>query len=158
MPLAYAILKNIFVNTSAKFFSETEQNQIVEAIKIAEQNTSGEIRVHLESICWGDSVERAKKVFTKLKMHETKEKNGILVYIATENHKIAVIGDAGIHNKLGKEYWDKIVQGMIAKFREGHPAQGLADAIIDCGHQLKHYFPYLSDDKNELNDSISFKS
>lgn len=157
MPLAYAIFKNIFVNTSSKFFSEQEQNQIVEAIKTVEKNTSGEIRVHLESICWGDSMERAKKVFKKLKMHETKEQNGILIYIATESHKIAVIGDGGIHKKLGKEYWDKIVQGIISKFKEGHPAQGLADAIIDCGEQLKHYFPYLSDDKNELHDSISFK-
>lgn len=157
MPLAYAIIKNIFVNTASKFFSEVEQTQIVDAIKVAEKNTSGEIRVHLESICWGDSMERAKKVFSKLKMQETKEQNGILIYIATESHKIAVIGDTGIHKKLGKEYWDKIVLGMVSKFKEGHQAQGLADAIIDCGEQLKHHFPYQSDDKNELNDTISFK-
>lgn len=157
MPLVYAALKNIFVNQAERFFDKTEQDLIVDAIKTAEKNTSGEIRVHLESICWGDSMERAKKVFTKLKMHETKEQNGILIYIATENRKMAVIGDAGIHKKLGAEYWNRIVQELVSKFKEGHHAQGLAAAIIDCGNQLKHYFPYSNDDKNELNDSISFK-
>lgn len=157
MPLVYAALKNIFVNQAERFFTKDEQNLIVDAIKTAEKNTSGEIRVHLESICWGDSMERAKKVFTKLKMHETKEQNGILIYIATENRKMAVIGDAGIHKKLGAEYWNRIVQELVSKFKEGHHAQGLAAAIIDCGNQLKHYFPYSNDDKNELNDSISFK-
>ena len=157
MPLVYAALKNIFVNQAELFFTKDEQNLIVDAIKTAEKNTSGEIRVHLESICWGDSMERAKKVFTKLKMHETKEQNGILIYIATENRKMAVIGDAGIHKKLGAEYWNRIVQELVSKFKEGHHAQGLAAAIIDCGNQLKHYFPYSNDDKNELNDSISFK-
>ncbi len=158
MPLAYAVIKNLFVNQAEKFFSDDEQKLVVEAIKTAEKNTSGEIRVHLESFCFGDAMVRAQKVFGKVGMQDTKEQNGILIFIATESHKIAVIGDTGIHKKLGKEYWDKIVQGMVAKFKEGKHAQGLADAIIDCGHQLKQYFPYSSDDKNELNDSISFKS
>lgn len=158
MPLAYAIIKNIFVNQAERFFTKDEQDLIVEAIKTAEKNTSGEIRVHLESFCWGDAMVSAQKVFNKLGMQQTKERNGILIFIATESHKIAVIGDSGIHKKLGKEYWDKIVQGMVSKFKEGKQAQGLADAIIDCGNQLKQYFPYASDDKNELNDSISFKS
>ena len=156
MPLAYAVIKNIFANTASRFFTEAEQAVIVDAIKTAEKNTSGEIRVHLESICWGDAMKRAQKVFTKLKMHETKEQNGILIYIATENRKMAVIGDAGIHAKLGAEYWDKIVQGLISKFKGGDKGVGLAEAIIDCGNQLKQHFPYASDDKNELNDSISF--
>jgi uncharacterized membrane protein len=156
MPLVYAIIKNIFVNTSEKFFSKEEQDLIVNAISKAEKNTSGEIRVHLESICWGDAIKRAQKVFNKIGMADTKEQNGILIYIATESHKIAVIGDSGIHKKLGKDYWDKIVERMIHCFKEGKHAQGLADAIIDCGDQLKQYFPYTSDDKNELNDSISF--
>lgn len=158
MPLLYAAIKNVFVNQAERFFTKEEQDLIVSAIKTAEKNTSGEIRVHLESICWGDAMERAQKVFGKLGMHATKEQNGILIYIATESHKIAVIGDAGIHKKLGKEYWDKIVNGLVSCFKEGKHAQGLADAIIDCGNQLKQFFPYTSDDKNELNDSISFKS
>jgi uncharacterized membrane protein len=156
MPLIFAALKNIFVNQAEKFFNKEEQELIVRAIQTAEKNTSGEIRIHLEAICWGEAMERAQKIFKKLNMHATKEQNGILIYIATESHKIAVIGDAGIHRKLGKEYWDKVVQGLVSKFKEGKHAQGLANAIIDCGEQLKHYFPYTSDDKNELNDSISF--
>lgn len=158
MPIAFALLKNLFVNQAEKFFDEKEQELIVNAIQTAEKNTSGEIRVHLESFCWGDAMERAQKVFNKIGMAGTKEQNGILIYIATESHKIAVIGDSGIHKKLGKEYWDHIVQNMVSKFKSGQQAQGLADAIIDCGIQLKQYFPYASDDKNELNDSISFKS
>jgi len=156
MPIVYSIFKNMFANQAAHFFTKEEQEQVVSAIQTAEKNTSGEIRVHLESFCWGDAVERAKKIFAKLGMQNTKEQNGILIYIATENHKIAVIGDAGIHNKLGKDYWDKIVESMISKFRAGQKGDGLAQAIIDCGEQLKHYFPYNSDDKNELSDSISF--
>lgn len=158
MPLIYAAIKNIFGNSAEKFFSKEEQNLIVAAISAAEKNTSGEVRVHLESICWGDAMERAKKVFNKLEMHKTQEQNGILIYIATDSRKMAVIGDTGIHKKLGKEYWNSIVQNMVSKFKEGQQAQGLAAAIIDCGNQLKHYFPYASDDKNELNDSISFKA
>jgi uncharacterized membrane protein len=139
------------------FFTKEEQDLIVNAIKTAEQNTSGEIRVHMDTFCLGDAMTRAKKVFAKLGMHQTKEKNGILIYIATQSRKIAVIGDAGIHQKVGEEYWDKIVLGIISEFKQGHKGKGLADGIIQCGHELKHYFPYLSDDKNELNDSISFK-
>lgn len=156
MSVLYTAIKNIFVNQAEKFFSADEQDLIVKAIQTAEKNTSGEIRVHLESICWGDAMERAKKVFSKLQMTNTKEKNGILIYIATESRKMAIVGDAGIHEKLGKTYWDRIVQNMVLKFKEGQKAQGLADAIMDCGTQLKQFFPYSSDDKNELNDSISF--
>ena len=158
MPLIYAAIKNIFVNQAEKFFTKEEQDLVVSAIQTAEKNTSGEIRVHLESFCRGDAMERAQKVFNKIGMAGTKEQNGILIYIATESHKIAVIGDSGIHKKLGKEYWDRIVQTMVSKFKSGQHAQGLADAIIDCGQQLKQFFPYASDDKNELTDSISFKS
>jgi uncharacterized membrane protein len=156
MPLIYAALKNIFVNQAERFFTEAEQKLIVEAIQTAEKSTSGEIRVHLESFCFGDAMKRAQKLFSKVGMHQTKEQNGILIYIATESHKIAVLGDAGIHKKLGAEYWDKIVQGIVSNFKAGKQGEGLAAAIIDCGHQLKQYFPYTSDDKNELNDSISF--
>ncbi len=158
MPLIYAAIKNIFVNTAEKFFTKEEQDLIVKAIGTAEKNTSGEIRVHLEAICYSDAIIRAQKVFNKLGIQKTKEQNGILIYIATDSRKMAVIGDEGIHKKLGAEYWDKIVQSLVSKFKNGEHGQGLADAIIDCGKQLQHYFPYTSDDKNELNDSISFKA
>ncbi len=138
------------------FFTKEEQDLIVNSIRTAEKNTSGEIRVHMDSFCLGDGMKRAKKLFGRLGMNQTKEKNGILIYIATRSRKIAVIGDSGIHQKVGKEYWDKIVSGIITQFKNGKKGQGLADGIIDCGLQLKQFFPYASDDKNELNDSISF--
>lgn len=145
--------------THAKnFFTKEEQDVIVNAIKTAELNTSGEIRVHVENYCFGDSLTKAEKIFKKLGMVDTKERNGILIYIAAVSRKIAIVGDKGIHDKLGKAYWDKIVNGIVESFRNNTKGEGLAKGIIDCGEQLKRYFPYQSDDKNELNDSISFKA
>lgn len=145
--------------TNAKnFFTASEQDLIVKAIKEAELNTSGEIRVHIENYCFGNSITKAEKIFLKLGMQNTKDKNGILIYIAAVSHKIAIVGDKGIHEKLGKAYWDKIVNGIVTSFRTENKADGLAKGIIDCGEQLRHYFPYQSNDSNELNDSISFKA
>lgn len=143
---------------SKNFFSKEEQDIVVNAIKAAELNTSGEIRVHVENYCFGNSLTKAEKVFLKLGMQNTKDRNGILIYIAAVSRKIAIVGDKGIHEKLGKTYWDKIVNGIVESFRGDKKAEGLAKGIIDCGEQLKQYFPYQSDDKNELNDSISYKA
>lgn len=143
---------------SKNFFTIEEQDLVVDAIKQAELNTSGEIRVHIENYCFGNSLVKAEKVFTKLGMQNTKDRNGILIYIAAVSRKIAIVGDKGIHEKLGKEYWDKIVTNIVESFRSNKKAEGLAKGILDCGDQLKHFFPYQSDDKNELNDSISFKA
>ncbi len=143
---------------SKNFFTIEEQDLVVDAIKQAELNTSGEIRVHIENYCFGNSLVKAEKVFTKLGMQNTKDRNGILIYIAAVSRKIAIVGDKGIHEKLGKEYWDKIVNDIVECFRNNKKAEGLAKGILSCGEQLKHFFPYQSDDKNELNDSISFKA
>lgn len=142
--------------TAKKFFTSEEQQQIVEAIREAEKNTSGEIRIHIDNFCFGSVVEKAKKVFHKLGMQHTADRNGILIYIAVMSHKIAVVGDEGIHRKLGAEYWDRIVKGIVDAFVHHKKTDGLTKGIIDCGHQLKTFFPYQADDKNELNDSISF--
>lgn len=143
---------------SKNFFTKEEQETIVNAIKTAELNTSGEIRVHIENYCFGNSTIKAGKVFKKLGMDNTKDRNGILIYIAAVSRKIAIVGDKGIHEKLGSEYWDKIVNGILESFRNNTKGEGLAKGIVDCGEQLKKHFPYQSDDKNELNDSISFKA
>lgn len=143
---------------SKNFFSREEQDLVVNAIKTAELNTSGEIRVHVENYCFGNSLSKAEKIFTRLGMQNTKDRNGILIYIAAVSRKIAIVGDKGIHEKLGEAYWDKLVNGIVENFRNNKKAEGLAKGIIDCGEQLKNYFPYTSDDKNELNDSISFKA
>lgn len=146
------------ITNSKNFFDKEEQQIIVEAIKTAELNTSGEIRVHIENYCFGNSLLKAEKVFIKLGMQNTADRNGILIYIAAVSRKIAIVGDKGIHEKLGKEYWDKIVNDIIENFRNNNKSEGLAKGIINCGDQLKHYFPYNSNDKNELNDSISYKA
>ena len=138
------------------FFTESEQQLLIKAIGDAEEKTSGEIRLHLENFCLGNEVERAQKIFTRLNMHQTQERNGVLIYIATLSHKIAVIGDEGIHKKVGQEFWEKEVKDIIAKFKADQAAEALAKCIVDCGEQLGKYFPRSSDDKNELDNTISF--
>src|SRR4051812_10186729 len=99
------------------FFNKQEQQIIFDAITKAEGYTSGEIRLHIENFCFGSELTRAAKVFEKLKMHQTAERNGVLIYIATLSRKIAVIGDEGIHQKLGKEFWDHVVADLIKNFK-----------------------------------------
>ncbi len=139
-----------------KFLNANEQRKVVEAITSAELKTSGEIRVHLENFCFGDELKAAERVFRKLKMYETRERNGVLIYIATMSHKIAVAGDEGIHQKLGTEFWQKLVAKLIAQFRADRKAEALADCILECGEQLGKYFPRSSDDQNELTNTISY--
>lgn len=138
------------------FFTADEQQQVIDAIREAERNTSGEIRVHIDNFCFGSALKKAKKIFFKLRMQHTSDRNGILIYIAVISHKIAVVGDKGIHQKLDTIYWDNIVKGIIDGFRHQKKAEGLTKGIIECGLQLKTFFPAQADDKNELNDSISF--
>lgn len=138
------------------FFSPEEQQMLIESISKAELHTSGEIRLHLENFCFGNEVKAAQKVFTRLKMHQTTERNGVLVYVATLSRKVAVVGDQGIHEKLGSDYWQKLVDKIIIQFKANKKAEALAAAIIDCGEQLGKFFPLKNDDKNELNNSISF--
>jgi len=138
------------------FLSETDQKKIVDAIKEAELNTSGEIRVHIESYCKGSVLDRAAYIFKKLKMHKTNLRNGVLFYLAYKDRKFAILGDAGINAKVPENFWDEIKERMAAKFREGKFAEGLSEGIIESGNQLKKHFPYQTDDVNELSDDISF--
>lgn len=142
--------------TARNFFSAEEQAVIVEAITKAEAKTSGEIRVHIENFCIGNELLRAKKIFSRLNMAATAERNGVLIYIATLSRKVAVIGDAGIHERLGDKFWAHVVNEMISKFKQGKKAAALAQCIIECGEQLGNYFPRRDDDKDELTNSISF--
>ena len=138
-----------------KFLNEKEEKSILEAIKIAETNTSGEIRVHLEFECKGDVMERAQKVFTKLKMHKTELRNGVLFYVATESHHFAILGDNGIDEKVPASFWNETKELVISHLKNGERASGLEAGILKAGEQLKTFFPYQSDDKNELSDEIS---
>ena len=138
------------------FFNQQEQDLLLKAIALAEEKTSGEIRLHLESFCLGNEVKAAQKVFTKLKMYQTKERNGVLIYIATISKKVAIIGDKGIHEKLGEIFWNEQIQLLISQFKKDNKAQGLSDAIQNCGLMLGKYFPRQADDRNELSNDISF--
>jgi uncharacterized membrane protein len=145
------------MGTSAKnFFNPAQQQQIVQAIKDAELNTSGEVRVHIENKCPGDVLDRAAQVFDKLHMQETELRNGVLFYLSIENRKFAILGDAGINAVVPDHFWDDIKDAMIGFFREEKFAEGLCDGIIRAGEQLKAHFPYQKDDVNELPDEISF--
>lgn len=140
----------------SKFISKEEQELIVKAIEAAELNTSGEIRVHIESICNGDPVSRAVIVFNKLKMFNTKERNGVLIYLAWKSQKFAIIGDSGINEKVQDNFWDTEKELLLNNLKEGKAAQGIAAAITMAGENLKKYFSYQSDDINEQSNEISF--
>ncbi len=138
------------------FLNETDKQMIVDAIKEAELNTSGEVRVHIESHCKGDVLDRAAYLFKKLQMHKTEQRNGVLFYLAHKDHKFAILGDGGINQKVPENFWDDIKEKISEKFKEGEFADGLAEGIKESGQQLKTHFPYQSDDVNELSDEISF--
>ena len=139
-----------------EFIGNHGKLQIEQAIKEAELNTSGEIRVHIESKCPQDPLQRAVYIFNYLKMFNTQARNGVLIYVAVESRKFAIIGDAGINKVVPDNFWDSIKERMGASFSKGEYVKGLSDAIRDAGVSLKKYFPYQSDDVNEQPDEISF--
>ncbi|RTL48591.1 MAG: TPM domain-containing protein [Sphingobacteriales bacterium] len=140
------------------FFSQEEKDQIVAAIQKAELVTSGEIRVYIENTCPNSNpVERAKELFTQLNMHDTRERNGVLVYVAVKSRKLAVFGDEGIHVKVGQNFWEDAVQKMISHFNAQHFAEGIAIIIAQIGSALQLHFPFNKQtDTNELPDDIVF--
>ncbi len=141
---------------ASNFFSPEQKTQITEAIKQAELNTSGEIRVHIENNCNIEVLDRAAEVFSKLQMHKTEQRNGVLFYLSLADHKFAILGDAGINTKVPEGFWLEINNTVINLFKEAQFAEGLAKGIIMAGEQLKTHFPYQHNDTNELSDEISF--
>jgi uncharacterized membrane protein len=138
------------------FFSQKEKQQIVQAIKEAENKTSGEIRVHIESLCRGEVLDRASFLFGKMGMHKTELRNGVLIYLAVKDRQFCIIGDAGINEKVPDDFWNEITECTIALFKDNKFCEGLCEAIRLSGDKLVAYFPVASDDVNELSDDISF--
>jgi uncharacterized membrane protein len=139
------------------FFTEDEQKKIVEAIKDAERNTSGEIKVHIDNTSqWEDVVTKASKVFDKLELEKTKQRNGVLIYIAKEDRQFAIWADKGINNVVPEGYWESTIDLMRSYMKVGQYAEGVIKAINMIGVKLKKYFPIEKDDKNELSNDISF--
>lgn len=137
-------------------FSESDQERIREAIEAAEKNTSGEIRISAEKNSKEDPLDRAANYFHKIGMDKTALRNGVLIYIATEDKKFAIIGDSGINQVVPADFWETTKEAMLEHFRVGDLVQGLITGIHMAGEKLKEYFPYSDGDKNELPDDISY--
>lgn len=137
------------------FLSKEEEHEIVEAIRVAEKNTSGEIRVHIEKTTSKAHYDRALEVFHELRMDETKLKNGVLLYFAVDDKNFVICGDKGINDVVADDFWDCTKDVMMNHFKAGRFKQGIVDGILNAGDQLKKYFPSLADDTNELSNEIS---
>ncbi len=140
------------------FFTGEQQALVVKAVQEAEQQTSGEVRVFVESKCsYVDALDRAKEIFFNLQMDKTALRNAVLFYIAVDDRQTAVFADEGIHQKTGQDYWEKTLSQMLAYFTNHHVVDGLVHSIIHVGTALQHHFPYdKATDKNELPDDIVF--
>ena len=149
--------ENIMSN-AITILNREEDQRVVEAIRQAERNTSGEIKVHIENRCKGDVEQRSLFIFDKLKLNETQLRNGVLIYLAIKDHKFAILGDKGINDMVEDGFWNDVKDLMLNQFKEGHFAEGLEQGIMRCGEKLKAYFPYQSDDINEIPDDISYEN
>lgn len=144
------------MGNAKRFFTESQLKEIEQAIKQAELETSGEVRVHIENKCKDDVLDQASYIFEKLDMHKTALRNGVLFYLALKDKKFAILGDIGINQVVPENFWDDIKSTMARRFKEGDFCGGLSEGIYMAGEQLKTHFPYQSDDINELPDEISF--
>ena len=147
--------ENIMSN-AITILDREEDQRVVEAIRQAERNTSGEIKVHIENRCKGDVEQRSLFIFDKLKLNETQLRNGVLIYLAIKDHKFAILGDKGINDVVEEGFWNDVKDLMLSHFKEGRFAEGLEQGIQRCGEKLKAYFPYQLDDINEVSDEISY--
>lgn len=137
------------------FLSNKEEEEIIEAIRTAEHNTSGEIRVHIEKASKTDHFDRALEVFHLLKMDNTKEQNGVLIYVAVEDKAFVIYGDKGINDVVPDNFWNSTKDLIQEHFKKGNFKQGLVDGILKAGEVLEQYFPWQKGDVNELSDDIS---
>jgi uncharacterized membrane protein len=158
------ILQSEIVNLHSKiismskvdhFLSQEDEKAVVEAICLAEKNTSGEIRVHIEKTTSIDAFDRAMEVFHELKMDETQLQNGVLIYLAVEDRTFVICGDKGINDVVPHDFWDSTKEIMAAHFKNGNFKQGLIDGIGKAGEELQNHFPYQEDDTHELPNEIS---
>lgn len=129
----------------------------MQAIREAERMSSGEIRVYVESRCqYMDALDRAKEIFGRLQMHQTKQRNGVLLYLALKDRQFAILGDEGIHRKVGNHFWEAERAVLKKAFRAGAFAEGIAQCVRSVGNSLQQYFPYQDDDEDELPDDLVF--
>ncbi|MBU8893410.1 MAG: TPM domain-containing protein [Bacteroidales bacterium] len=140
----------------SQFFNEEQKKLITGAIKEAELNTSGEIRLHIESSCKEDVLDRAAYMFEKLEIHKTELRNGVLFYLSVNDRKFAILGDAGINAVTPDNFWEEIKEMILNHFKKNEFDIGLSTGLKMAGQALKEHFPHQKDDVNELSDEISF--
>jgi uncharacterized membrane protein len=138
-----------------EFLSPQDEQEIVGAIRVAELSTSGEIRVHIERHAKIPTLERAQELFHLLKMDNTKEENGVLIYIAVDDHKLAICGDRGINSKVPKDFWESTKDKMIQSFTKGNFKEGILLGVSCAGKKLSTFFPWQHGDENELPNEIT---
>ncbi len=144
-------------NKKKEFFTAEQQQRITAAIQQAEKNTSGEVRIFVESRCrYVDPVDRAKEIFFNLKMEQTRDRNAVLLYMALDDHQLALFADEGINQRIGTEFSNQEVRKIIASFTKDDYTGGICKVIGDIGEALRHHFPYEAADKNELPDEMIF--
>jgi uncharacterized membrane protein len=149
---------SLFKRKPPQFFSAEEQGKVVAAIQTAEQRTSGEVRVYVESRCrFVDPIDRAAEIFYDLQMQKTALRNGVLVYVAMKDRQLAVFADENIYKVAGADFWKQAVLKMLGAFNKDDYAQGIAAVVLEIGAALEQYFPYDGvTDKNELPDEMVF--
>jgi len=140
------------------FLSKKDEEKIVDAISQAEKNTSGEIRVHIEAHTDEDHFDHALKVFQQLEMHKTELRNGVLIYIAVNDHQFVILGDEGINNAVSNDFWEETKNVIQTHFRKGNFREGIIAGVLQAGEELKAHFPYQADDEDELSNEISKSS
>ncbi len=146
----------MFRNQNNEPFSELEKQQLIKAIEHAEQSSSGEIRLHVDLSCSRPPLERAIECFENLGMTATEERNGVLIYLALQDRKFAIIGDKGIDEKVPHDFWDTTRDLMLSYFKKDMLVEGLCRGIMHAGEQLQLHFPLNENDANELSNDISF--
>ncbi len=147
----------LFPKKQKQYFDASEQERIVQAVKDAENHTSGEVRVFVEGKCeYVDPVDRAKEIFFNLQMEKTRDRNAVIFYIAVDDHQLALFADEGIYQRLGADYWNKEVQLIISQFKKHDIVGGICSCVRDIGQALTEQFPNEAGDKNELPDEIIF--
>jgi uncharacterized membrane protein len=138
------------------FLTEQQEQRVVKAIARAENRTSGEVRVHIEHQCSIEPLERAAAVFHDLGMDETEQQNGVIIYIASDDHKAAIFAGKGIHEQVEDHFWNDVLQILLNHFKKGEYEIGIEEAVVKVGHKLQELYPYQRGDVNELPDEISY--
>lgn len=141
---------------ASQLFSVEQKAQMVDAVARAEMHTSAEVRIYIESKCSGDVLKRSAKIFRALDMNNTQLRNAVLVYVAMQSHKLAILGDKGINDVVEDGFWDSIYLFMREEFMQGRPTEGICGAVESVGKKLQHFFPRSKDDINELSDEPTF--